>query len=89
MRARLGQWAKGDRAGLLLPLVLVAAGCAPRDASSPGDEVDARPAAPVDLVAPTRVVLLGTGTPVPDPERAGPAVAIVVGDRVYRVDAGA
>jgi ribonuclease BN (tRNA processing enzyme) len=31
----------------------------------------------------TRVVLLGTGTPVPDPDRSGPATAIVVDDRAY------
>ena len=37
----------------------------------------------------THVVLLGTGTPNPDPERAGPSVAIVVDSSVYIVDAGA
>jgi ribonuclease BN (tRNA processing enzyme) len=36
----------------------------------------------------TRVVLLGTGTPNPDPERSGPAVAVVSGTNVYIVDAG-
>src|SRR5262249_53505515 len=36
----------------------------------------------------TRVVLLGTGTPVPDPDRSGPATAIVVDDRAYLVDFG-
>jgi ribonuclease BN (tRNA processing enzyme) len=36
----------------------------------------------------TRIVMLGTGTPNPDPERAGPAVAIVVGDTAYLVDCG-
>src|SRR5262249_29808667 len=36
----------------------------------------------------TRVVLLGTGTPVPDPDRSGPATAIVVDDSVYLVDFG-
>src|SRR2546425_1254341 len=36
----------------------------------------------------TRVVLLGTGTPVPDPERSGPATAIVVDNSVYLVDFG-
>src|SRR5215469_5724961 len=36
----------------------------------------------------TKVVLLGTGTPVPDPDRSGPATAIVVGDRAYIVDFG-
>lgn len=36
----------------------------------------------------THVVLLGTGTPNPDPDRSGPAVAIVVDSSVYIVDAG-
>lgn len=35
-----------------------------------------------------RVVLLGTGTPNADPERSGPAVAIVRGSDSYLVDAG-
>lgn len=33
--------------------------------------------------------MLGTGTPNPDPERAGPAAAVVVRGRAYLVDAGA
>jgi ribonuclease BN (tRNA processing enzyme) len=37
----------------------------------------------------TRVVLLGTGTPPADPDRSGPATAIVVGDTPYLVDFGA
>jgi len=36
----------------------------------------------------TKVVLLGTGTPNADPDRWGPAAAVVVGDRSYLVDAG-
>src|SRR5262249_11523100 len=36
----------------------------------------------------TRVVLLGTGTPVPDPDRSGPATAIVVDNNAYLVDFG-
>jgi ribonuclease BN (tRNA processing enzyme) len=36
----------------------------------------------------TQVVLLGTGTPNAEPERAGPAVAVVVSGRAYLVDAG-
>ena len=36
----------------------------------------------------TQVVLLGTGTPNADPDRSGPAVAIVVRGSVYLVDAG-
>lgn len=37
----------------------------------------------------TQVVLLGTGNPRPDPERSGPAVAIVVNGSSYLVDMGA
>lgn len=36
----------------------------------------------------TQVVMLGTGTPLPDPERSGPAVAIVVNGTAYLVDCG-
>jgi ribonuclease Z len=36
----------------------------------------------------TRVILLGTGTPNPEPAHSGPAVAIVSGANVYIVDAG-
>jgi ribonuclease Z len=36
----------------------------------------------------TKVVLLGTGTPSPTPDRSGPATAIVVGDTAYLVDFG-
>ncbi len=36
----------------------------------------------------TRVVLLGTGTPGAEPERSGPATAIVVDDTPYLVDFG-
>jgi ribonuclease Z len=36
----------------------------------------------------TRVVLLGTGTPGLDPDRSGPATAIVVNDAAYLVDFG-
>ena len=43
-------------------------------------------AAPIG--AQTRVVMLGTGTPNADPERSGPAVAVVVNDRAYLFDAG-
>ena len=40
------------------------------------------------LAQDTRVILLGTGTPNADPERMGPAVAVVSGSRVYIVDCG-
>jgi ribonuclease BN (tRNA processing enzyme) len=36
----------------------------------------------------TRVVMLGTGNPNADPERSGPALAVVVNDRAYLVDCG-
>jgi len=36
----------------------------------------------------TRVVMLGTGTPRPDPDRAGPATAIIVNDTPYLIDFG-
>ena len=36
----------------------------------------------------TKVVLLGTGSPRPEPTRSGPATAIVVGDTPYLVDVG-
>jgi ribonuclease BN (tRNA processing enzyme) len=36
----------------------------------------------------TQVVMLGTGTPLPDPDRAGPSTAVVVKGTPYIVDAG-
>src|SRR5882757_4157844 len=39
-------------------------------------------------VSKTRVVLLGTGSPAPLPDRSGPATAIVVNDTAYLVDFG-
>ena len=36
----------------------------------------------------TKVVLLGTGTPAPDPDRSGPATAVVVDDVAYILDLG-
>ena len=36
----------------------------------------------------TRIVMLGTGTPRPDPNRSGPATAIVVNDTPYLIDFG-
>jgi ribonuclease BN (tRNA processing enzyme) len=37
----------------------------------------------------TTVILLGTGTPYPDPQRQGPAIAVTVGARIFLFDAGA
>ena len=36
----------------------------------------------------TQIVMLGTGTPNPDPDRSGPAVAIIVNGHSYLVDCG-
>lgn len=41
-----------------------------------------------NLQSKTQVVLLGTGTPNADPDRSGPAVAVVVNDTPYVVDCG-
>jgi ribonuclease Z len=45
----------------------------------------AQPATPKSI---TKVVLLGTGNPAADPDRSGPATAIVVNDTPYLVDIG-
>jgi ribonuclease BN (tRNA processing enzyme) len=36
----------------------------------------------------TQVIILGSGTPIPDPERSGPAVAVVVDSVAYLFDTG-
>jgi len=41
------------------------------------------------LATKTKVVMLGTGTPLPDPNRWGPSTAIVVNGTAYIIDAGA
>jgi ribonuclease BN (tRNA processing enzyme) len=62
---------------------LTAVGCTieARDPHPPG-------AAPPDYTRGTHLVLLGTGTPNADPDRSGPAVAVVVNGSSYLVDAG-
>jgi ribonuclease BN (tRNA processing enzyme) len=35
-----------------------------------------------------KLVILGSGTPIPEPDRAGPAVAVVAGGKAYLVDFG-
>jgi ribonuclease BN (tRNA processing enzyme) len=52
-------------------------------AAAPISAQDADPGASA-----ARVVILGTGTPNADPERSGPALAVVAGGRSYLVDAG-
>jgi len=58
---------------LALPLWSLMAGCA---------------AAPEEPAPRTRLVLLGTGNPNADPDRSGPAVAVVVDSIPYLIDAG-
>ena len=65
-------------AAALLPIMLMAASGLGQSASHPPRQQATR----------TRVVLLGTGTPVPDPDRSGPATVIVVDDSAYLVDFG-
>lgn len=76
---------------LLNPGVL---GCTPSEPPSPvvspPDHAAARPE--YSSRSPTEgshVVILGSGTPVPDPRRHGPSLAIVVSRQAYIVDAGA
>src|SRR5215475_8319083 len=63
--------------GLLIGTLYLAAGSVVHCglAQSPGSEK-------------TLVVMLGTGTPLPDPARSGPATAIVANETAYLVDAG-
>ncbi|MEQ9397696.1 MAG: MBL fold metallo-hydrolase [Longimicrobiales bacterium] len=67
-------WGGGFRRGLVVMVALLvwAAAAPPAGAQEPR----------------TRVVMLGFGTPNADPGRSGPAVAVVVDDRAYLVDAG-
>ncbi len=64
--------AAGARSARLLPLAVLLA----------------MAAAPAARAQQTRVVVLGTGTPNADPDRSGPAIAIVTGGHAYLVDAG-
>jgi len=62
----------------LIPALIGAAAASPRAAAH---SVTQRPDSAV-------VVLLGTGMPVPNPDAAGPATAVVYGSRVFLFDAG-
>ena len=65
-------------AHLFLIMLTALTGLAQQSASHPPSQQTSR----------TRVVLLGTGTPVPDPDRSGPATVIVVDETAYLVDFG-
>lgn len=69
--------------------------CGPEEASSgaaeaprDGETAPSVAASGADLSTGTHVVLLGTGTPNPEPEASGPATAVLVDGRAYIVDAG-
>ena len=78
-----------------LLITLALASCIPGSDEDPGTTASSA-AAPTDLNVSfseamahrTRVVILGTGTPNADPERSGPAVAVVVDDQAFIFDAG-
>jgi len=73
---------------LLTFALLVAAGCS-SDPTPAADVVQAPlPAAAPSTAIGTQVVFLGTGTPLPDPDRSGPATAVVVNGAAYLFDAG-
>lgn len=79
----------------LAALAAVACGRGPgRDAETAGEPdggrttSDAGDAVSVPPAAATRVVLLGTGTPRPDPARSGPCTAVLAGGTAYLFDAG-
>jgi ribonuclease BN (tRNA processing enzyme) len=62
-------------------LLLFVVGCA-ISAACFGEDLSAAP------VIGAQLVVLGTGTPLADPERSGPAVAVVVNGTAYLVDCG-
>ena len=78
--------------------MLFAVGCsASPPETSQGDDVsgDTLPTAtetasllPPEPTGRTRVVLLGTGTPGAEPDRSGPATAVVVDETAYLIDFG-
>lgn len=71
-----------------LALVATAATAASESAPLSRDSVSTQPGRDHSGTHRTKLVMLGTGTPIPLLERGGPAVAITVGGRAYLVDAG-
>jgi ribonuclease BN (tRNA processing enzyme) len=73
----------GRRGDALLLAAVIAAACGTDGTNRVSPTRDTR-----DFSHGTYVVLLGTGTPNADPDRSGPAVAVVVNGAPYLVDAG-
>jgi ribonuclease BN (tRNA processing enzyme) len=79
------------RALLTLLVAAAAAGmlaCTAAEAPSPGDSPAGGPGTPAAPAGGTQVIFLGTGTPLPDPDRSGPSTAVVVNGAAYIFDAG-
>lgn len=72
------------------PTPVTATPAAPAPAPATPAPATTAPATPVVAARETTsIVLLGTGTPVPDHTTQGPATAVVVGKRIFLFDAGA
>ena len=76
-----------------IPLLLMAAMVGHRplgaqDAAPPRYSTTASPCTEPQRVAGC-LIILGSGVPVPDPDRAGPAYGLLIGDRTFLFDAGA
>ena len=56
--------------------------------AAPETPAEVEPPSPAEPQPRTRVVMLGTGTPIHDPQRSGPSVAVVVDEASYIVDFG-
>lgn len=73
--------------GLMLPFVGVDA-LAAQEVAPPRHFTTTSPCTAAQRAAGC-LIILGSGTPVPDPERSGPAYALLLGDRSFLFDAGA
>ena len=72
----------------MLKTIFLAASLLLARTASAQNPANAQSSTPAVVGARTQVIVLGTGTPVADPDRSGPAVAIVVNDAAYLVDCG-
>lgn len=67
----------------------IATSCDRSDPPTPTPTAPPPPVEPSSPAADGNVVVIGSGTPIADPDRRGPATAILVGDRTFLLDAGA
>ncbi len=73
---------KWNSSGILFGVVTISIGLITAHSTAKGQPQSAAPSR-------TQVVLLGTGNPPADPDRSGPATAVVVNGTPYLVDFGA